>query len=244
MSVAYRGLDANINRRESLHFVDESIDERVSAEIIEVPSRTRPRGAYRAFIKRWFDALFSFLALVLLAPFLLLVAVAVKVDSRGPVLFCQERVGKNGRVFRFYKFRSMVVGAERMKKQLSQLNELDGPVFKISNDPRMTKVGKLIRKTSIDELPQLFNVLRGEMSLVGPRPPLPDEVEEYEQWQRRKLDVLPGMTCLWQISGRNMIGFREWMRLDIEYVENCSFGLDIKILLRTIPAVISRKGAY
>jgi exopolysaccharide biosynthesis polyprenyl glycosylphosphotransferase len=227
-----------------LHFVDESIDERVSAEVVEVPSQTRQRGAYRTFIKRWFDAVFAFLALVVLAPFLALIAVAIKLDSRGPVFFCQERVGMNGRTFRFYKFRSMVDGADRMKKQLSKLNELDGPVFKISNDPRMTKIGKFIRKTSLDELPQLFNVLRGEMSLVGPRPPLPNEVEEYEQWQRRKLDVLPGMTCLWQISGRNMIGFREWMRLDIEYVENCSFGLDIKILLRTIPAVISRKGAY
>jgi lipopolysaccharide/colanic/teichoic acid biosynthesis glycosyltransferase len=138
----------------------------------------------------------------------------------------------------------MVEDAEAMKQSLMHLNELEGPVFKISDDPRVTGIGKFLRRTSLDELPQLINVVRGEMSLVGPRPPLPCEVESFEGWQREKLSVVPGITCLWQISGRNHIGFTEWMRLDIEYIRRQSFGLDFKILVRTLPAVLSRKGAY
>ncbi|MBD3349131.1 MAG: hypothetical protein GF400_08055 [Candidatus Eisenbacteria bacterium] len=199
---------------------------------------------YRSYVKRGVDLLASLFGLALLSPVFLVIAVAIKLDSRGPVFFRQSRVGKDGREFVFYKFRSMVEDAEDLKKNLMHLNELEGPVFKISEDPRVTAVGKLLRRTSLDELPQLINVLRGEMSLVGPRPPLPCEVEKYEGWQREKLTVLPGITCLWQISGRNHIGFTEWMRLDIEYIRRQSFGLDAKILLRTLPAVLSRKGAY
>jgi lipopolysaccharide/colanic/teichoic acid biosynthesis glycosyltransferase len=138
----------------------------------------------------------------------------------------------------------MVNGADRHRHGLAHLNETDGPVFKIARDPRVTRVGRFLRTTSIDELPQIINVLRGEMSLVGPRPPIPPEVEQYEPWQLHRLDVQPGLTCLWQISGRSRIGFQEWMRLDLEYIRHRSFGLDMKILLRTIPAVLSREGAY
>ena len=199
---------------------------------------------YRLYIKRAFDAAAGLLGLVVLSPFFLVIAILIKLDSRGPVFFRQVRAGKNGREFMFYKFRSMIEDAEELKQGLMHLNELDGPVFKISEDPRITATGRFLRRTSLDELPQLINVLRGDMSLVGPRPPLPCEVENYEGWQREKLKVVPGITCLWQISGRNHIGFTEWMRLDIEYIRRQSFGLDFRILARTVPAVLSRKGAY
>ena len=199
---------------------------------------------YRKLVKRPFDIASSLLGLLLLSPVFLLIAVLIKLDSPGPVFFRQRRVGKSGRQFTFYKFRSMVQEAEELKKRLLHLNEVDGPAFKISDDPRVTQVGRLLRRTSADELPQLWNVLRGDMSLVGPRPPLPSEVEHYEHWQREKLEVVPGITCLWQISGRSHIGFTEWMRLDIEYIRKQSLGLDVKILARTLPAVVSRRGAY
>jgi len=199
---------------------------------------------YRRYIKRPLDVVASMIGLVLLSPLFLVLAIMVKLDSRGPVFFKQMRVGKGAREFEFYKFRSMVQDAEQMKNKLMHLNELEGPVFKISDDPRITSSGSFLRRTSLDELPQLFNVLRGDMSLVGPRPPLPAEVANYESWQRQKLTVLPGITCLWQISGRNHIGFTEWMRLDIEYIRRQSFGVDVKILARTLPAVLLRKGAY
>ena len=198
----------------------------------------------RRDIKRPLDFVASTVGRVLLSPLFLVLAILVKLDSRGPVFFKQMRVGKDGREFEFYKFRSMVQDAEQMKKKLMHLNELEGPVFKISDDPRITSSGNFLRRTSLDELPQLFNVLRGDMSLVGPRPPLPAEVANYESWQRQKLAVLPGLTCLWQISGRNHIGFTEWMRLDIEYIRRQSFGVDVKILARTLPAVLTRKGAF
>jgi len=199
---------------------------------------------YRRLVKRPLDAVGSLVGLVLLSPLFLVVALLIKADSRGPVFFRQQRVGKGGSSFDFYKFRSMVQNAEEMKKRLLHLNEVDGPAFKISDDPRVTRLGRFLRRTSIDELPQLWNVLRGDMSFVGPRPPLPCEVEHYEAWQREKLKVLPGITCLWQISGRSHIGFTEWMRLDIEYIRKQSLGLDLKILARTLPAVMSRRGAY
>jgi exopolysaccharide biosynthesis polyprenyl glycosylphosphotransferase len=227
------------------------VDERFGYGTIEALSRPDAlregivRGEfYRSHIKRPLDVLLSFVGLVVLAPVFLLLAMLIKLDSPGPVLFKQVRVGKGGREFWFYKFRSMVQEAEQLKRKLMHLNELEGPVFKISDDPRITGIGRFLRKTSIDELPQLLNVLKGDMSLVGPRPPLPGEVEKYEAWQREKLTVLPGITCLWQISGRNHIGFTEWMRLDIEYIRKQSMGLDAKILMRTLPAVFSRKGAY
>jgi exopolysaccharide biosynthesis polyprenyl glycosylphosphotransferase len=203
-----------------------------------------PRGFYLRFGKRLIDMVGAVLALALHSPLLIFAALAIKIESRGPVFYRSTRIGKNGRPFTFLKLRSMVDGADRRRHHVVHLNEADGPVFKISNDPRVTRVGRFLRVTSIDEIPQFLNVLRGEMSLVGPRPPLPAEVSQYEPWQLHRLDVLPGITCLWQISGRSRIGFQEWMRLDLEYIKHRSFLLDLKILLRTIPAVLSRDGAY
>jgi lipopolysaccharide/colanic/teichoic acid biosynthesis glycosyltransferase len=194
--------------------------------------------------KRCFDILGAAIALVVTSPLLLIAALAIRLESRGPILYRSTRIGRGGRPFTFLKLRSMVNDADRHRHRLRHLNEADGPVFKISNDPRVTRVGRFLRITSIDEIPQFVNVLRGDMSLVGPRPPIPEEVEQYEAWQLRRLDVRPGITCLWQISGRSRIGFQEWMRLDLEYIRNQSFALDLKILLRTIPAVLSREGAY
>jgi exopolysaccharide biosynthesis polyprenyl glycosylphosphotransferase len=201
-------------------------------------------GPYLRWGKRAIDLIGALFALAVLSPLMLLVTLLIKLESRGPVLYRSSRIGKNGRAFTFLKFRSMVDGADRARKQLTHLNEVDGPVFKISRDPRVTRVGRLLRITSIDEIPQFLNVLKGEMSLVGPRPPIPEEVEQYEPWQLRRLDVKPGITCLWQISGRSTLSFREWMRLDLEYIKHRSFWLDVRILLRTIPAVLSREGAY
>lgn len=202
------------------------------------------QGFYKRFGKRLLDITASSLMLLVLLPFFPLVALAIRLSSPGPILYRSTRLGKNGRAFTFLKFRSMVVDAHENRRHLLHLNEADGPVFKLANDPRVTRVGSILRRTSIDELPQLINVLRGEMSLVGPRPPIPEEVEKYEPWQRRRLEVTPGITCLWQISGRSRLGFNEWMRLDLQYIQHRSFKLDLKILLRTLPAVLSRDGAY
>lgn len=204
---------------------------------------TTPGSPWQLFIKRGFDIIVSLVGLVLLAPILLLTALAIKLSSRGPLFFKQERNGMNGRKFTLLKFRSMVVGAEKMQEELLALNEMNGPVFKIRNDPRMTKIGKFLRKTSLDELPQLINVLKGDMSLVGPRPPIPGEVTNYEAWQRRRLSMRPGITCFWQISGRNEIDFEKWMKLDLEYIDNWSLGLDFKIFFKTIPVVLFGTGA-
>ncbi|MDI6810031.1 MAG: sugar transferase [Candidatus Eisenbacteria bacterium] len=204
----------------------------------------RRDGFYLRRGKRMLDVAASAVALILCIPVYLAIAIAVKLDSRGPVFYTSTRLGFKGKPFLFYKIRSMYEGAHESRKKLLHLNEVDGPVFKLSNDPRVTRVGAFLRKTSLDELPQLFNVLRGDMSLVGPRPPIPEEVEMYEPWERRRLDVKPGLTCLWQISGRSTLGFKEWMRLDIEYIRNQSFWTDIRLLIRTIPAVLSRRGAY
>jgi lipopolysaccharide/colanic/teichoic acid biosynthesis glycosyltransferase len=170
-------------------------------------------------------------------------AIVIKLTSRGPVLFKQLRCGLNGRQFVMYKFRSMINNAEQLRFELAALNEMDGPVFKSSRDPRVTPFGRIIRRFSIDELPQIFNVLRGDMSLVGPRPPLPEEVARYERWQRRRLSMKPGMTCLWQISGRNEVSFEDWMKLDLSYIDNWSLLLDLKILLKTVPVVLMGRGA-
>lgn len=193
--------------------------------------------------KRLVDIGVSAAALLLLAPVMALTALLIKATSPGPVFFAQDRVGMNQRRFRLYKFRSMVVDADERKKELAHLNELDGPAFKMGNDPRITPIGRIIRKTSIDELPQLYNVLKGEMSLVGPRPPLPDEVSKYQWLFRRRLSVKPGITCVWQVSGRSGTTFDEWMNMDKQYVENWSLWLDFKILLKTIPAVLLCRGA-
>lgn len=204
---------------------------------------TIPTNAFLLGIKRGIDIALSLILLVVLSPLLLFVALMVRISSPGPILFRQTRSGLHGRKFAMYKFRSMCQDAEEMKIGLLDKNEMDGPVFKLRNDPRITRIGKLIRMTSIDELPQLWNVLKGDMSIVGPRPPLPSEVEHYERWQRRRLSMKPGLTCLWQINGRNKLGFKDWMRLDLQYIDNWSLILDLKILLRTIPVVLLGKGA-
>ena len=202
-----------------------------------------PRTFYQRCGKRILDVLASGVALVLLSPLFLAIAFAIKLESPGPVFYVSTRLGRRARPFSFVKFRSMVQDAEVRRAELDELNEMDGPVFKIRNDPRMTRVGRLLRKSSLDELPQLWSVLRGQMSLVGPRPPIPAEVEQYERWQRRRLAVTPGLTCLWQVRGRNRISFEEWMRLDAEYVDRMSLRLDLQILLQTIPAVLRGAGA-
>ncbi|HZS00885.1 MAG TPA: sugar transferase [Chloroflexota bacterium] len=194
--------------------------------------------------KRALDVLLAGAGLLLFAPLWGLIAVAIKVDSRGPVLFRQERVGRGEARFNVLKFRSMRQDADQAVHQLLAQNEATGPLFKIRNDPRLTRVGRVLRRCSLDELPQLWNVLRGEMSLVGPRPPLPREVEQYEPWHRRRLDVAPGLTGLWQVSGRSELGFDEMVMLDLYYIENWSLGLDLRILLRTIPAVARGRGAF
>jgi len=203
---------------------------------------TRYPGQMRAnslLGKRMIDIVGSLSLLLILSPLLAIVAVFVKATSPGPVIFVQERVGLNRRKFRLYKFRTMVQGAEQRLTELEHLNEISGPVFKIANDPRLTRIGKLLRKTSIDELPQFFNVLKGDMSLVGPRPlPVRDYKGFNRDWYRRRLCVLPGMTCLWQINGRNTIPFEEWMGLDLQYVDQQSLLLDFQILLKTLPAVL------
>lgn len=198
---------------------------------------------WQLFIKRTMDIVLSIIFLILASPIYLFTAMAIKLTSRGPVFFNQVRCGVNGRKFTLYKFRSMVVGAEMKKKFLEKINEMDGPVFKIKYDPRITKVGRILRKLSIDELPQLINVLKGDMSIVGPRPPLPVEVEMYQLWQRRRLSLKPGITCVWQVSGRNNINFDRWMEMDIEYIDSWSLWMDIKILIKTFFVVLLGYGA-
>lgn len=208
-----------------------------------LPPRAVVTPAY-AITKRLIDVLGAGTALLMLAVPMLLTALAIRLESRGPALFYQYRLGEHGIPFRFYKFRSMVQNAEEARAELLQSNEAVGPIFKIRRDPRVTRVGRWIRKTSLDETPQLFHVLQGKMSLVGPRPPLPEEVENYEPWQRERLAVRPGLTCIWQISGRSDIPFERWVELDIVYVRTRSLLLDFKILLLTLPAVLSGRGAY
>jgi len=195
-------------------------------------------------IKRTIDIVFAAGGLILSAPLLGLMAMMIKMESPGPVLFQQERVGKNGKLFTIYKFRSMVEGADAQKESLQRLNEADGPLFKIKDDPRMTRVGKLMRRLSFDELPQLYNVLTGDMSLIGPRPPIPSEVDQYQEWHKRRLEVAPGLTGLSQVRGRSELTFDETALLDIYYIENWSPALDTKILLQTIPRVLFGSGAY
>lgn len=196
------------------------------------------------FIKRVIDFVVAGIALIIFSPLFVIIGAIIKLTSKGPVFFKQERYGLYGRRFKLYKFRTMVVDAEERLKELLEYNEMKGPVFKMTNDPRVTKVGRWLRRFSLDELPQLWNVLKGDMSLVGPRPPIPAEVENYDSWQRRRLSMRPGITCLWQTSGRSEIkDFNEWMKLDLEYIDNWSLGLDFKIMLKTIPVVFLGIGA-
>jgi exopolysaccharide biosynthesis polyprenyl glycosylphosphotransferase len=201
------------------------------------------KGSY--LVKRVLDIVASAILLVLLIPVFLTVAIAIRLEDPGPILFKQTRVGRWGSLFTMWKFRSMYTDAEERKKELMAQNEMEGGViFKMKDDPRVTKVGRIIRKTSIDELPQLWNVLKGDMSLVGPRPPVPQEVNEYSLSDRRRLEVTPGITCIWQVSGRSDIPFDQQVELDVQYIQSQSFWTDIKILLKTVPALLFGTGAY
>lgn len=224
---------------------EESIVSCEVSDVVAIPVYTvvpNKRLRYR-FIKRTFDILASLIGLILLSPLFLIVAIAIFIDDPGPVLFFQERNGLNGRVFRMWKFRSMYKDAPEKRFEMESQNELDGPAFKITNDPRVTRVGRLIRKASIDELPQLVNILRGQMSIVGPRPLPTYETAKLTQQQRKRLLAKPGLVCYWQVSGRNDIPFDEWMRMDYRYINEASILTDLKIICMAIPAVISGKGA-
>lgn len=195
--------------------------------------------------RRLLDILVAGAGLILLSPLLALIALAIKLDTRGPIFFVQKRAGLGGVPFDFFKFRSMYLDAERRRKEVLALNEhKTGPIFKLKNDPRITRVGGFLRRTSLDELPQLLNVLRGEMTLIGPRPPRLDEVEEYEPWQRRRLEVTGGLTCIWQVSGRSEVGFEDMVRMDLQYQARRSLGFDLRLLFRTVGAVLSGRGAF
>lgn len=199
-------------------------------------------SAARRLLKRSMDLLFSGLALVLLAPILLVIAIAIPLDSRGPILYISERIGRNGRSFRCFKFRTMFEGAEGQQERMRHLNERDGVLFKIANDPRVTRVGRILRKYSLDELPQFLNVLRGEMSVVGPRPPVASEVREYGATHLRRLAVVPGITGLWQTQARHEPSFESYVSLDLAYIEHWSIGLDLKIILQTVGVLLSGTG--
>jgi exopolysaccharide biosynthesis polyprenyl glycosylphosphotransferase len=187
------------------------------------------------------DYIISILVLIILSPVMLAIAFMIKLDG-GPVFFMQKRMGLNGRHFWCYKFRTMVVNAESLKESLLSQNEQEGPVFKIKHDPRVTKIGQFLRKTSLDELPQFINVLKGEMAVVGPRPPIPSEVKQYQRWQNRRLSMKPGITCIWQVSGRNNIPFEQWMKMDMQYIDTWSLKLDLIILLKTVRVVFTGDG--
>lgn len=240
-----------------------ALDERVRAELLRRYAKIGPMTPLRRFkfhlkrlvwvtviggarfVKRLVDVVGALLLLAALSPVFLLVAMLIKLESPGPVLFKQTRVGKWGRPFPMYKFRSMYIDAEARKAALMARNEMNGGVlFKMKDDPRVTRVGKYIRRGSVDELPQLWNVLGGDMSLVGPRPPVPQEVGEYTLADRRRLDAVPGITCIWQVSGRSEIPFKQQVELDVAYIESQSIWLDLRLLLRTIPAVLLGRGAY
>lgn len=217
--------------------------ERLQIEEQEIIQVERQKNILYEVSKRTLDFMGSFLGLVILSPILLIVAILIKLESKGPAIFSQSRIGLNGKEFKMYKFRSMVQNAEELKEKLAKENEMSGPMFKMKNDPRVTKVGKFIRKTSIDELPQLFNILKGDMTLVGPRPSLPREVEKFESWMLKRLEVKPGLTCYWQVSGRNNIDFYDWMKLDLKYVDDMSFWLDIKLIFKTVAVLFGDKNA-
>lgn len=217
--------------------------ERLVLETVESDTVEVKTSKIYLFIKRIIDIMGALMGLILLSPLLLIVGILIKVESKGPIIFSQDRIGKNGKTFRMYKLRSMVANAEELKGTLMKENEMSGPMFKIKDDPRITKIGRFIRKTSIDELPQLFNVLKGDMSLVGPRPSLPNEVLEFEPWMNKRLMVKPGLTCYWQVMGRNNIDFQQWMLLDIKYVETRSIIVDIKLIIKTFFVLFGDKNA-
>jgi exopolysaccharide biosynthesis polyprenyl glycosylphosphotransferase len=209
-----------------------------------VSFETTVANPWQLIAKRFIDIVLSILGIFLGAPVFLASALAIKMTSKGPIIFKQQRVGLNSRKFILFKFRTMYSGADALRAEMESKNELGGPAFKIKKDPRVTPLGRLLRKFSLDELPQLFNVLAGHMSIIGPRALPTYEVEKIELWQRRRFSMRPGLTCLWQVSGRNKIDFNEWMQLDMQYLDNWSIWLDIKIIARTIPAVFFGTGAY
>ncbi len=212
-------------------------DQSIGTPTLVLSSTPHKEGSL--FLKSFLDYAVSSIMLFLLSPLLFIIGLGVKLTSNGPVFFSQTRSGLGGRQIKMLKFRTMVTNAEELRKSLNEQNEVDGPVFKMKKDPRITPFGKFLRKTSLDELPQLFNVIKGEMSLVGPRPPIPSEVEQYETWQRRRLSMKPGLTCIWQVSGRrNETDFKSWMKMDLDYIDKWSIWLDLKLLLLTVPAVI------
>ena len=207
--------------------------------------RIQPKeGPIYLFFKRAMDIIGSLCGIILLSPLLIIVTLAIKIeDPRGSIFFSQQRCGKDNKLFPMYKFRSMVSNAEELLEELMEHNEMDGPVFKIKDDPRITRVGKFIRKTSIDELPQLFNIFMGHMSIVGPRPAIPHEVAEYNDYQKQRLLVKPGLTCIWQVSGRNSIGFDEWVDMDLEYIEKRNLWMDIKLIFKTVGVLFGDENA-
>ncbi len=236
-----------VKTRLSLSFFPHVIS-RVSLERLrEMPLltfSTTPENEYFMLLKRLVDFLMAALLTALLSPLFLLLAALIRLTSQGPILYRQTRCGLGGREFTLYKFRSMRAGADLLKRDLQHLNEMDGPVFKIKDDPRCTAIGRWMRRLSLDELPQLINILKGDMSFVGPRPPIPSEVEHYERWQRRRLRMQPGLTCLWALEGRNKLDFKRWMELDLEYIDHWSPLLDWKILIKTVPVVLFGRGAF
>jgi exopolysaccharide biosynthesis polyprenyl glycosylphosphotransferase len=238
--------ELGIRARVAMNFFQNRVA-RIEIEELEgipfITFTTTPSNESQLAVKRLLDIAVSALLLVLAAPLILLVAAVIKLTSPGSVFFKQTRIGLNGRIFTLYKFRTMIEDAHERREEVSHLNEMTGPVFKMKDDPRVTTVGRVLRKFSLDEIPQFWNVFRGDMSLVGPRPPIPEEVANYHRWHRRRLSMKPGLTCLWQINGRNNVDFDRWMQLDLQYIDNWSPLLDLKILLRTIPAVLSGRGA-
>lgn len=231
---------AEVTEGEQIRPVEQSVYEKTQHGDFD---NEKNRMVYHTF-KRLFDIVCSFFALIVLSPVFLIVAIAVKIDDpKGPVIFKQLRVGKSGKQFYMYKFRSMCADAESMIEHLYALNERDGPAFKIENDPRVTRVGKIIRKTCIDELPQLINIFNGNMSIVGPRPPLVMEVAEYNDYQMQRLSVTPGLTCIWQIQEGEETTFDEWVEMDLEYIRNRSLTLDLKLIFKTIFVVLAGRGA-
>jgi exopolysaccharide biosynthesis polyprenyl glycosylphosphotransferase len=239
--------NVGVKIRVQLEFLPEAYSRIYLENFHDVPLlslSSAPESELLLFFKRAFDVVLSAAFLVLLAPLLIAIAAAIRITSPGQVLFRQTRCGLGGRKFTLYKFRSMVNNAEQLRAELHELNELDGHAFKITDDPRITPVGRILRRFSLDELPQMWNILRGDMSFVGPRPAIPDEVEKYEPWQRRRLRMRPGLTCIWVIEGRSHVKFYRWIQLDLAYIDNWSLWLDAKIFLRTIPIVISGRGAY
>lgn len=239
--------ELGIRTRVAMNFIQNRVARLEIEELEGVPFltfTTTPSNEAQLAFKRALDVALSLLVLALAMPIIAIAALAIKLTSPGSVLFKQVRMGLNGRVFTLYKFRTMIEDAHERREEVAHLNEMNGPAFKAKDDPRVTPVGRWLRRFSLDEIPQFWNVVKGDMSLVGPRPPIPEEVESYHRWHRRRLSMKPGLTCLWQVSGRNEIqDFDHWMKLDLQYIDNWSPSLDFKILLRTIPAVLSGKGA-